>query len=61
MQVEILRNEAPQPSFAPLGSSLKVLLVWPRFPPSFRGFEGLLAMIREDSVSPLPGLITVAA
>jgi hypothetical protein len=42
MQVEILSNEAPQPSFAPLGSSLKVLLVWPRFPPSFWGFEGLL-------------------
>jgi radical SAM superfamily enzyme YgiQ (UPF0313 family) len=61
MQVEILTHEAPQPLFAPLGSSLKVLLVWPRFPPSFWGFEGLLAMIREDSVSPPLGLITVAA
>lgn len=61
MQVEILTNEAPQPSFAPLGSSLKVLLVWPRFPPSFWGFEGLLEMIREDSASPPLGLITVAA
>jgi radical SAM superfamily enzyme YgiQ (UPF0313 family) len=61
MQVEILSNEAPQPSFAPLGSSLKVLLVWPRFPPSFWGFEGLLEMIHEDSASPPLGLITVAA
>ncbi len=61
MHVEILTDEAPQPSFAPLGSSLKVLLVWPRFPPSFWGFEGLLDMIREDSASPPLGLITVAA
>jgi len=61
MHVEILSNEAPQPSFAPLGSSLKVLLVWPRFPPSFWGFEGLLDMIPEDSASPPLGLITVAA
>lgn len=61
MHVELLSNEAPQPSFAPLGSSLKVLLVWPRFPPSFWGFEGLLDMIREDSASPPLGLITVAA
>jgi radical SAM superfamily enzyme YgiQ (UPF0313 family) len=61
MKLEILSNEASQPSFPPLGSSLNVLLVWPRFPPSFWGFEGLLAMIREDSVSPPLGLITVAA
>jgi len=61
MNVETLTNEAPQPSFAPLGSSLNVLLVWPRFPPSFWGFEGLLDMIQEDSASPPLGLITVAA
>lgn len=61
MPVENLTHEAPQPLFAPLGSSLKVLLVWPRFPPSFWGFEGLLEMIPEDSASPPLGLITVAA
>jgi len=61
MHVEILTQEAPQPPFAPLGSSLKVLLVWPRFPPSFWGFEGLFDMIQEDSASPPLGLITVAA
>ncbi len=61
MRVEIVTQEASQPSFPPLGSSLKVLLVWPRFPPSFWGFEGLLEMVREDSVSPPLGLITVAA
>lgn len=61
MHVEILTQEAPQPLFAPLGSGLKVLLVWPRFPPSFWGFEGLFDMIQEDSASPPLGLITVAA
>ncbi len=61
MQAEILNIGAPQPSFPPLGSSLKVLLVWPRFTPSFWGFEGVLAMLHEDSVSPPLGLITVAA
>ncbi|HTV16815.1 MAG TPA: cobalamin-dependent protein, partial [Acidobacteriaceae bacterium] len=61
MQVETLAQEAPQPQFTPLGASLKVLLVWPRFPPSFWGFEGLLDMIPEDSASPPLGLITVAA
>ncbi len=45
----------------PLGSNIKALLVWPRFPPSFWGFEALLAMLPERSVMPPLGLITVAA
>ena len=61
MLLEVLRNDPPQPSFAPLGANLKVLLVWPRFAPSFWGFEGVLAMLHEASVSPPLGLITVAA
>jgi radical SAM superfamily enzyme YgiQ (UPF0313 family) len=61
MQFEVLNTETPQRTFRPLGPNLKVLLVWPRFPPSFWGFEGVLHMLREDSVSPPLGLITVAA
>ena len=45
----------------PLGHNLRVLMVWPRFPPSFWGFEGVLAMIPEAAITPPLGLITVAA
>src|ERR1700691_4378784 len=56
--------QIPQPqhvSLPPLGSNLKVLLVWPRFPPSFWGFEGVLKMLPEAAMTPPLGLITVAA
>ena len=52
-----LRGEA----FPPLGAGLKVLLVWPKFPPSFWGFEGVLEMLPEAAMTPPLGLITVAA
>jgi hypothetical protein len=45
----------------PLGSNIKVLMVWPSFPPSFWGFEGVLEMIPERAMTPPLGLITVAA
>jgi radical SAM superfamily enzyme YgiQ (UPF0313 family) len=45
----------------PLGPNLKVLLIWPKFPASFWGFEGLTNMIPEDAITPPLGLITVAA
>jgi radical SAM superfamily enzyme YgiQ (UPF0313 family) len=45
----------------PLGPNLKVLMVWPRFPPSFWGFEGVLEMIPERAMTPPLGLVTVAA
>jgi radical SAM superfamily enzyme YgiQ (UPF0313 family) len=61
LQVQIDNNEDQQACFPPLGSRLKVLLVWPRFPQSFWGFEGLLELIREDATHPPLGLITVAA
>jgi radical SAM superfamily enzyme YgiQ (UPF0313 family) len=61
MLVHVEGNDSPQTSFAPLGANLKVLLVWPRFAPSFWGFEGVLSMLHEASVSPPLGLITVAA
>ncbi len=47
--------------FPPLGKNLKALMVWPRFPSSFWGFEGVLEIIPERSVMPPLGLITVAA
>jgi radical SAM superfamily enzyme YgiQ (UPF0313 family) len=48
-------------NFPPLGPNVKALMVWPRFPPSFWGFEGVLEMVPEKSVMPPLGLITVAA
>ena len=59
--VSVDRDDCPSVSFAPLGQNLKVLLVWPRFPPSFWGFEGVLEMMQEDAITPPLGLITVAA
>jgi radical SAM superfamily enzyme YgiQ (UPF0313 family) len=47
--------------FPPLGPQIKVLMVWPSFPPSFWGFEGVLEMIPERAMTPPLGLITVAA
>ncbi len=61
MPLRILTEDPAKPTLPPLGQNLKVLLVWPRFPPSFWGFEGVLTMLREDSVAPPLGLITVAA
>jgi radical SAM superfamily enzyme YgiQ (UPF0313 family) len=36
-------------------------MVWPRFPASFWGFEGVLEMLPESATTPPLGLITVAA
>jgi radical SAM superfamily enzyme YgiQ (UPF0313 family) len=48
-------------SFHPLGSPLKVLMVWPRFPSSFWSFDGILDLIRIETNHPPLGLLTVAA
>jgi radical SAM superfamily enzyme YgiQ (UPF0313 family) len=61
MHLQVLSNQDPHASFPPLGPNLKVLLVWPRFPPSFWGFEGVLEMLPEAAITPPLGLITVAA
>ena len=58
---QIIEDERETGSFPPLGTNLKVLLVWPRFPPSFWGFEGVLQMLPEAAMTPPLGLITVAA
>jgi len=57
----ILPEERTPDFFPPLGSNLKVLLIWPKFPPSFWGFEGVLRMLPEAAMTPPLGLITVAA
>ncbi len=56
-----LSKPVPQQVFPPLGPKLKALMVWPKFPRSFWGFEGVLEMVPEKSVMPPLGLITVAA
>ena len=56
-----LSNERPRASLPPLGEHLKVLLIWPKFPPSFWGFEGALEMMPEGAMTPPLGLVTVAA
>ena len=48
-------------SFPPLGSALKVLLVWPRFPSSFWSFDGILDLVPIETDQPPLGLLTVAA
>ena len=57
----IVSSEGGSDSFPPLGANINVLMVWPRFPPSFWGFEGVLEMIPERAMTPPLGLITVAA
>ena len=54
-------DEPASSSLPPLGPNIKVLMVWPSFPPSFWGFEGVLEMIPERAMTPPLGLITVAA
>jgi radical SAM superfamily enzyme YgiQ (UPF0313 family) len=57
----IVKNESAPVLYPPLGSKLNVLMVWPRFPQSFWGFEDMLEMLPQKSIMPPLGLITVAA
>jgi radical SAM superfamily enzyme YgiQ (UPF0313 family) len=57
----ILPNEIASDSLPALGPNVNALMVWPRFPRSFWGFEGMLEIIPEKSIMPPLGLITVAA
>ena len=54
-------TEGSVPGFAPLGSELKVLLVWPRFPSSFWSMDGILDLVPIKTDQPPLGLLTVAA
>ena len=51
-------DEAPLP---PLGRALSVLLVWPRFSPSFWSLSGIMELLPQECSHPPLGLITVAA
>src|SRR5580700_4494533 len=57
----VVLNTLESSGFPPLGPHPKVLMVWPKFPPSYWGFEGVLEMIPERAMTPPLGLITVAA
>jgi radical SAM superfamily enzyme YgiQ (UPF0313 family) len=48
-------------SFPPLGSAIKVLMIWPRFPSSFWSFDGMMGLIPQETIHPPLGLITIAA
>ena len=48
-------------SFPPLGSAIKVLMIWPKIPPSFWSFQGMMSLVPEKTTMPPLGLITVAA
>jgi radical SAM superfamily enzyme YgiQ (UPF0313 family) len=61
LTLPITAVEATPDLFPPLGTNLNVLLIWPKFPPSFWGFEGVLQMLPEAAMTPPLGLITVAA
>ncbi|HEV2388886.1 MAG TPA: B12-binding domain-containing radical SAM protein [Candidatus Acidoferrales bacterium] len=54
-------GEGVQARFAPLGPAIKALMIWPKFPPSFWGFQGMMTLLREKAAMPPLGLITVAA
>jgi radical SAM superfamily enzyme YgiQ (UPF0313 family) len=54
-------DTSDEPGFAPLGSDLNVLMVWPQVPPSFWSFAGMMELLPQQSLHPPLGLITVAA
>jgi radical SAM superfamily enzyme YgiQ (UPF0313 family) len=47
--------------FPPLGRAPRVLMVWPRFAPSFWSMRGMMKLVPQDVMQPPLGLITVAA
>src|SRR6516225_12003936 len=61
-QSPMVDNDPGEPQvFPPLGPAIKVLMNWPRFPPSFWGFNAMLDLIPEETIHPPLGLLTVAA
>jgi len=60
-QSETVDDPGQVPGFPPLGSALKVLLVWPRFPSSFWTFDGVVDLVPIETDQPPLGLLTVGA
>ena len=54
-------NAAGAQNFPALGTTLNVLLVWPRFPSSFWSFDGILDLVPIKTDQPPLGLLTIAA
>jgi radical SAM superfamily enzyme YgiQ (UPF0313 family) len=61
MNPELLPGAETVSTFPPLGKHVKVLMVWPNFPPSFWSFAGMMQVLDEKVLMPPLGLITVAA
>jgi radical SAM superfamily enzyme YgiQ (UPF0313 family) len=60
--VSICLHASDRQTFPGLGNTIKVLMVWPRFPSSFWSFQGMTnSLISEKAFQPPLGLITVAA
>ena len=65
-QLSLIQDRSAQPAagtreFPPLGPAVRALMIWPRLPPSFWGFGGMLKLLPEKSIMPPLGLITIAA
>jgi radical SAM superfamily enzyme YgiQ (UPF0313 family) len=61
MTPESLSSAESVITFPPLGDQVKVLMVWPDFPPSFWSFAGMMQLLDEKVLMPPLGLVTVAA
>src|SRR5215472_7447818 len=62
VQIERARAESGAPhEFPALGPKIKALMIWPRFPASFWGFEKLMEVLPKKTIHPPLGLLTVAA
>jgi radical SAM superfamily enzyme YgiQ (UPF0313 family) len=57
----LFESDGASASFPALGRNIRALMIWPRFPASFWGFEGVLEIIPERAMTPPLGLITIAA
>jgi radical SAM superfamily enzyme YgiQ (UPF0313 family) len=56
------QSEAGSPhEFPPLGTNIKVLMIWPRFPASFWSFAKMMEILPKKAIHPPLGLLTVAA
>jgi radical SAM superfamily enzyme YgiQ (UPF0313 family) len=58
---EFLSSNGTFEVFPALGKKINALMVWPKFPPSFWSFAGMIQVLDEKVLMPPLGLITVAA